>query len=105
MASEHPTLLELSNRETRPHHEKPAMWIVANIHATELTGSSACLHLIDRLLRSYGTDERVTRVMDTGCFYIVPRSTPTGPSSPWPSGPGTCGRQSARGLGPTSRTD
>ncbi|MBW3537769.1 MAG: hypothetical protein KY395_08435, partial [Actinobacteria bacterium] len=94
-ATEHPNLLELSslgkshegrdiwlctvtNTETGPHNEKPAIWIDANIHATELTGSTAALYLIDKLVTGYGNDERVTRALDTRTFYIVPRLGPDG---------------------------
>jgi murein tripeptide amidase MpaA len=63
---------------TGPDKEKPALWIDANIHAVEVTGSTAALHLIDRLLAQYGIDEKVTRVLDTRAFYIVPRLNPDG---------------------------
>ena len=71
-------LCTLTRRDTGPHHEKPAIWIDANIHATELTGSTAALYLINKLLTGYGHDETVTRAMDTRCFYIVPRLGPDG---------------------------
>ena len=94
-AGEFPNLLELSsigkshegrdiwlctvtNLETGPASEKPAIWIDANIHATELTGTVAALYLIDKLVTTYGTDERVTRALDTRAFYIVPRLGPDG---------------------------
>src|SRR5687767_1334597 len=90
LAAEYPTLLELSligksfedrpiwlctitNRATGSHDEKPAFWIDANIHATELTGGTAALHLVHRLVTGYGSDDKVTRVLDTRCFYVVPR--------------------------------
>ena len=44
----------------------------------EVTGATAALHLIDRLLSGYGADERVTRVLDTRAFYVVPRLSPDG---------------------------
>ena len=95
LTAEHPDLLELSevgrssedrplwrctvtNRATGPHSEKPAIWIDANIHATELTGSTAALHLVDRLVGEHGIDETVTRAVDTRTFYVVPRMGPDG---------------------------
>src|SRR5438874_1190099 len=95
LAAEHPRLVELSsigtshegreiwlvtvtNQATGPHHEKPAFWVDADIHATELTGSVAALHLVHRLVSGYGTDDRVTRALDTRCFYVVPRLNPDG---------------------------
>lgn len=94
-AAEYPNLVELSsigrshegrdiwlctitNTATGPPEEKPAIWIDANIHATELTGSTAALYLINKLLTQYGTDDTVTRGVDTRTFYIVPRMGPDG---------------------------
>lgn len=71
-------LCTVTNKETGAHDEKPAIWIDANIHATELTGTTAALYLIDKLVTTYGTDERVTRALDTRTFYIVPRLGPDG---------------------------
>ena len=95
LASAHPALLSLSsigrsyeareiwlatvtNTATGPANEKPAFWVDANIHATELTGSLAALHLVWRLVTAYGHDERITRALDTRCFYVVPRLNPDG---------------------------
>jgi murein tripeptide amidase MpaA len=72
-------LCTLTNAATGPDLEKPAFLIEANIHAIEVTGATAALHLIDRLLSGYGDDERVTRVLDTRAFYVIPRLNPDGP--------------------------
>jgi murein tripeptide amidase MpaA len=71
-------LATVTNTATGPHHEKPAVWVDANIHAVEITGSTAALHLLHRLVNDYGTDERVTRALDTRTFYVVPRVNPDG---------------------------
>ena len=62
----------------RPDLEKPAFLVEANIHAIEVTGCTAALHLVHKLLSEYGTDERVTRALDTRTFYVVPRLNPDG---------------------------
>lgn len=72
-------LCTVTNTETGPALEKPAFLVEANIHALEVTGTTAALHLIDHLLAGYGSDERVTRVLDTRTFYVVPRLNPDGP--------------------------
>ena len=94
-AAEHPNLFRLSsigksyedrdiwlctvtNHETADAAERPAIWIDANIHATELTGSTAALYLVHKLLAEYGSDETVTRAVDTRTFYVVPRMGPDG---------------------------
>jgi len=71
-------LCTLTNVETGPDLEKPAFLIEANIHALEVTGCTAALHLIDRLLSGHGEDEHVTRVLDTRAFYVIPRLSPDG---------------------------
>lgn len=71
-------LVTLTNFSTGPDKEKPAYWVDGNIHATEVSPSSAALYLINKLLTSYGADERVTYALDSRAFYIVPRLNPDG---------------------------
>ena len=72
-------LCTITNTETGPELEKPGFLVEANIHSIEVTGATAALHLIDRLLSGHGQDERVTHVLDTRAFYVVPRLNPDGP--------------------------
>ena len=58
--------------------EKPALWVDANLHASEATGSMAALYLIHALVTRYKQDANVTRALDTRTFYIVPRVNPDG---------------------------
>lgn len=71
-------LLTLTNRETGPALEKPALLVDGNMHAVEGTGGVAALHFVWRLVRDYGTDEKVTRLLDTRTVYVLPRMTPDG---------------------------
>jgi len=71
-------LCTLTNFGTGPDLEKPAFLIEANIHSLEVTGATAALHLIDRLLSGYGEDGRVTHLLDTRTFYVIPRVNPDG---------------------------
>lgn len=71
-------LLILTNFETGPDEEKPAYWADGNIHATEVSGSTAALYLAHKLLTHYGRDEKVTHALDTRAFYVVPRLNPDG---------------------------
>jgi murein tripeptide amidase MpaA len=71
-------LLTITNQATGSDTEKPAVWIDANIHATELMGSTAALRLADTLITHYGSDSQVTRLLDTGVYYILPRLNPDG---------------------------
>ncbi len=71
-------LATVTNTATGPAAEKPAFLIEANIHAIEVTGCAAALHLIHRLLAEHGTDDQVTRALDTRAFYVIPRLNPDG---------------------------
>jgi murein tripeptide amidase MpaA len=71
-------LVTLTNFDTGPDLEKPAFLVEANIHAIEVTGCTAALHLIHRLLSGHGSDPRVTRALDTRAFYVLPRLNPDG---------------------------
>ncbi len=71
-------LATVTNSATGTAEDKPAVWVDANIHATEITGSTAALHLVHRLVTEYGTNERITRALDTRTFYVVPRVNPDG---------------------------
>ncbi|MFN3690523.1 MAG: M14 family metallopeptidase [Fimbriimonadales bacterium] len=71
-------LLTVTNFATGPAEEKPALWVDGNIHASEVSPSSACLYLIHRLTSEYGAHEKITRCLDTRAFYICPRVNPDG---------------------------
>lgn len=71
-------LLTVTNQATGTHAEKPAIWIDGNIHASEVTASMAIVHLVDRLTSGYGSDDTITRALDTRTFYLVPRVNPDG---------------------------
>lgn len=66
-------LVTLTNKETGPALEKPAYWIDGNTHAGEVTGSTVVLYTIWSYLTQYGSDEKITRLLDRSAFYILPR--------------------------------
>ncbi|MEW6706271.1 MAG: M14 family metallopeptidase [Pseudomonadota bacterium] len=71
-------LVAVTNRATGPADDKPALWIDGNIHAAELTASTACLYYLHQLATQYGRDERITQLLDTRAVYICPRLNPDG---------------------------
>jgi len=71
-------LAVLTQRASGADHEKPALWIDGNIHAAELTASTACLYWLHRLVADYPGDAAVRRLLDTRAVYIVPRLNPDG---------------------------
>jgi murein tripeptide amidase MpaA len=71
-------LVTVTNFATGEDKDKPALWVDGNIHASEVSPSSVCLYLINRLVTVYGSDPDVTRCLDTRAFYICPRVNPDG---------------------------
>lgn len=71
-------LATVTNSETGPADEKPAVYVQGNIHATEVSASSSAMHLLKTLTEGYGNDERITMLLDTRAYYIVPRVNPDG---------------------------
>ncbi|MEI8167615.1 MAG: M14 family metallopeptidase, partial [Chloroflexales bacterium] len=70
--------LTLTNQATGPDSEKPAFWLDANIHATEVAGSMGALHVIQSILERYGNDPRITALLDQRAIYVVPCLNPDG---------------------------
>lgn len=70
--------LTITNKETGSHDSKPALYVEANIHAGEVTGSMTALNLIDLLVSNYGDDKKITRLVDVYTFYVLPRVNPDG---------------------------
>lgn len=71
-------LVTVTNKHTGAHTDKPAFWCDGNIHASEVSASSAVLHILTTLVNRYGKDEATTLALDTRAFYLVPRVNPDG---------------------------
>ncbi len=67
-----------TNLQTGEAEDKPALWVDANIHATELAPGTACLYLLQKLATGYGVDPDITRCLDSRAFYVSPRVNPDG---------------------------
>ncbi len=68
----------ITDATTGTHDSKPAHWVDANIHAIEVTGGVAALHLIHYLVTGFGSDPAVTEAVRTRTFYVAPRVNPDG---------------------------
>ena len=68
----------VTDSATGAHNTKPAHWIDANIHATEVTGGVGALFILDYLANNFGKHDHVTEALRTRTFYIVPRVNPDG---------------------------
>lgn len=71
-------LVVVTNRATGPDADKPGFWVDGNIHAAELTASTACLYWLHRLVSGHGEDREVTELLDTRAVYLCPRLNPDG---------------------------
>jgi murein tripeptide amidase MpaA len=71
-------LVTVTNFSTGPAEEKPALWVDGNIHASEVSPSTACLYLLNQLTTQYAQDAEITRALDSRVFYICPRINPDG---------------------------
>lgn len=71
-------VLTLTNFAAGPDTERPAYWVDGNIHATEVSASTAALYLIHKLLTEYPTNARVRYALDSRVFYVAPRLNPDG---------------------------
>ncbi len=65
-------VLEITNIRTGPGKSKPGLWLDGNIHARELTGRAYLQYFAERILFSYGEDEKVSNIIDTRTFYVMP---------------------------------
>ena len=71
-------VVALTNQRTGADTDKPAFWADGNIHAAELTASTACLYYLHQLVIGYGQDPQVTHLLDTRTVYLCPRLNPDG---------------------------
>lgn len=71
-------VMEITNEAAGPAARKPALYVDGGIHAGELTGSAVATYLVGYLLNGYGSDPRITRLLDTRAFYIRPKFNPDG---------------------------
>ncbi|XP_077256149.1 carboxypeptidase D svr [Temnothorax americanus] len=58
--------------------EKPEVKYVGNMHGNEVVGREMLLLLLRYFCENYGTDERVTRIVDTVRLHVLPSMNPDG---------------------------
>jgi murein tripeptide amidase MpaA len=75
-------VVTLTHRDTGADSDKPAFWADGNIHAAELTASTAVLYYLHWLVTGYGTEtpegRAATELLDTRAVYLCPRLNPDG---------------------------
>ena len=68
----------VTNTATGAPEDKPAFWADGNIHAAELTASTAVLYYLHQLVIGQGVDEQITQLLATRTIYLCPRLNPDG---------------------------
>ena len=71
-------LVILTNKTTGLDTDKPALWVDANIHATEISGTTTVLNFINHLLQNFNKDQELTELINSCTFYFIPRINPDG---------------------------
>ncbi|MGH0138583.1 UNVERIFIED_CONTAM: hypothetical protein FKN15_026488 [Acipenser sinensis] len=56
----------------------PEFKYVGNMHGDEVVGREMLLHLIDYLVKNYGADPTITRLIDSSRLHVLPSMNPDG---------------------------
>ena len=57
---------------------KPEVLLSSTMHGDETTGWILCMRLADYLMSNYGTNPRITRMLDSVSIFIAPNTNPDG---------------------------
>ncbi len=71
-------LMTVTSCETGEASDKPGIWLDGNTHAAELTSSAMCLAACEHLCSGFHKDSKITELLETRVFYILPRISPDG---------------------------
>lgn len=58
--------------------DEPAFKYISTIHGDEPVGTELCLYLIERLLTDYGSETRITQLVDSTAIWFLPLMNPDG---------------------------
>jgi hypothetical protein len=62
--------------------DEPEFRYVSTMHGNEPVGTEMLLYLVDYMLTGYGSDDRITRIIDNTMIWIVPLMNPDGHAVP-----------------------
>ncbi|TCP56072.1 zinc carboxypeptidase [Tamaricihabitans halophyticus] len=61
-----------------PNAPKPRFFLMAQAHAREIATGEVAYQWIDHLVNSYGSDDAITKLLDTTEIWVVPVANPDG---------------------------
>ena len=64
--------ITITNPESGEEEDKPGVYVDGNIHGNEIQAGEVCLYLANALLTKYGSNEKITGLVDKNVFYIIP---------------------------------
>lgn len=71
-------VMEVTKDPGKHSPEKPEVKYVGNMHGNEVVGREMLLLLLKYLCENYGTDERVTRLVEAVRLHVLPSMNPDG---------------------------
>lgn len=78
LASGRKLLIAKISHNVTTHENEPQFLYTSTIHGNETSGYIHMLHLIDTLLNSYGTNPRITNILNNTELWINPLANPDG---------------------------
>ncbi|QSB06841.1 M14 family zinc carboxypeptidase [Natronoglycomyces albus] len=72
------TNIQPGDCERNPDSDKPRISIISQLHAREISTGEISWRFIDHLVAGYGSDPRVTDLLDSTEIWIVPIANPDG---------------------------
>jgi murein tripeptide amidase MpaA len=71
-------MVQISGTSGGAPEEKQALLVVGNLEGDHVIGSEVAMGMAEYLINGYGSDEKVTEILNKRTFYIAPRLNPDG---------------------------
>ena len=68
--------VELGNGSDEERKQRPAMLVVAGAEGNDLAGAASAVAWIESLAKSYESDEKIRKLLDSTTIYVWPRLNP-----------------------------